>query len=382
MYLKRMLEGVIGEVRKTFPATVITGPRQSGKSTLLKHVIASPEASYISMEDPNLRAMIMEDPLAFLEKKKKPVVLDEIQHLPEITTYVKMLVDKKRTPGSWFLTGSQQFSVMKNVSESLAGRAAVLTLLPFQLKERRDVKTVEDFLFSSSYPEPAVNKTVGQPIWYASYLQTYLERDLRMLLNIADLRDFERFLRFIAARTGQLLNLSEVSKELGISVTTVKRWVSALEASYIIYLLPPFFENLGKRIVKTPKVYFLDMGLLCYLLRIPDANYISNSPLAGAFFETAVISEMVKNAYAGGNNPELYFWKSQSGLEVDLLVPEHGRFVPYEIKFSSIIRPQFYKNLQYWIALSKTDVEGRLITACHEDVPLPKGIRNIFWRNL
>ena len=382
MYYKRMIEGVIGEVRKTFPATVITGPRQSGKSTLLKHVITSPDASYISLEDPNLRTMILENPLAFLEKKRKPVVLDEIQYLPEITTYIKILVDKKRVPGSWFLTGSQQFSVMKNISESLAGRAAVLTLLPFLLKERRDVKTIEDFLFSSSYPEPAINKTVRQDIWYASYLQTYLERDLRMLLNIADLRDFERFLRFIAARTSQLLNLSEVSKELGISVTTVKRWVSALEASYIIYLLPPFFENMGKRIVRTPKVYFLDMGLLCYLLRIPDAKYIMTSPFAGAFFETAVISEIVKGAYAEGINPEFYFWRSQSGIEVDLLAPEKGRFVPYEIKFSSLIRPQFYKNLRYWIALSRTDVEGRLITNCSEDIPLPAGIRNIFWKNL
>jgi len=380
MYLKRTIEGIIGEVRRTFPVVVITGPRQSGKSTLLRHVI--PEAAYISMEDPNLRTMIMENPLAFLERKRKPVVLDEIQYFPEITTYIKMLVDKKRNPGSWFLTGSQQFSVMKNVSESLAGRAAVLTLLPFQLKERRDLKTIEDFLFSSSYPEPAVNKTVRQDIWYASYLQTYLERDLRMLLNIADLRDFERFLRFLAARTGQLLNLSEVSKELGISVTTVKRWVSALEASYIIYLLPPFFENMGKRIVRTPKIYFLDMGLLCYLLRIPDANYILNSPLAGAFFETAVISEMVKAAYAGGNKPELYFWRSQSNIEVDLLVPEKGRFVPCEIKFSPIIRPQFYKNLRYWIELSGQDVKGRLITTCREDVPLPDDIQNIFWQNL
>lgn len=382
MYLKRKLESVIGEVRKTFPAVVITGPRQSGKSTLLRHIISAQDAAYLSMEDPNLRTIIMEEPLAFLEKQKRPVVLDEIQYFPEITTYIKMLIDRKRTPGSWFLTGSQQFSVMKNVSESLAGRAAVLTLLPFRLKERRDVKTLEDFLFLSSYPELAVNRKVNQSVWNASYLQTYLERDLRMLLNISDLRDFERFLRFIAARTSQLLNLSEVSKELGISVPTVKRWVSALEASYIIYLLPPFFENMGKRIVRTPKIYFLDMGLLCYLLRIPDADYIVKSPLAGAFFETAVVSEMVKAAYAEGKNPELYFWRSQSGIEVDVLVPEQGRFVPCEIKLSSVIRPQHYRNLQYWIELSRSDSGGRLISTCRDDLPLPKGIHNVFWQNL
>jgi predicted AAA+ superfamily ATPase len=382
MYLPRAIESVLGAVRRTFPAIVITGPRQSGKSTLLRHVISSPGAAYISLEDPNLRELILENPLGFLEKQNPPVVLDEIQHLPEITIYVKMLIDKQRTPGTWFLTGSQQFSVMKHVSESLAGRAAVLTLLPFNLRERNDIDTVGDFLTRSSFPELIVNKDIRQDVWNASYLQTYLERDLRTVLNVLDLRDFERFMRFIAARTGQLLNYSECSKELGISVPTVKRWVSALEASYIIFLLPPFFENMGKRIVKTPKLYMLDMGLLSYLLRVPDANYILNSPFAGAFFETAVVSEFVKQKYAQGTKPELYFWKSQSGIEIDLIVPEQGIFIPYEIKLSSIIRPQFYRNLRYWLELNKSDAEGRIITACMEDVPLPGNIRNIFWKNL
>lgn len=382
MYLPRSLELVIREVRKTFPAIVITGPRQAGKSTLLQHVISASSASYISLEDPGLRALIMEDPLSFLSRQKKPVVLDEIQHLPEITIYVKILVDRERVPGTWFLTGSQQFSVMKNVSESLAGRAAVLTLLPMTLKERNDVDAIEQFLYSSSYPELVVNQSVRQDIWQASYMQTYLERDLRAILNVADQRDFERFMRFIAARTGQILNLSECSKELGISVPTVKRWVSALEASYIIFLLPPFFENMGKRIIKSPKIYVLDMGMLSYLLRIPDAGYILNSPMAGAFFETAVISEFVKQKFAEGTKPELYFWRSQSGIEIDLLVPEKGTFVPHEIKLASSIQPRFYRNLKYWLGLSRTGTEGRLITACAEDVPLPEGIRNVFWKEL
>jgi predicted AAA+ superfamily ATPase len=382
MYLRRTIEDAIHEARKTFPAIVITGPRQSGKSTLLRHIISSPEATYISLEDPNLREIILEDPLAFLEKQTPPVVLDEIQYLPEITTYVKILIDRQRIPGAWFLTGSQQFSVMKHVSESLAGRAAVLTLLPFHLRERNDVKSVEDFLTLSSFPELVVNKGVRQDIWNSSYLQTYLERDLRMILNITDLRDFGRFLRFIAARTGQLFNNSVCSKELGISMPTVKRWLSALEASYMIFLLPPFFENMGKRIIKSPKLYLLDMGLLNYLLRIPDAAYILNSPLAGALFETAVVAEFVKQKFAEGTKPELYFWKSQSGIEVDLILPEGGMFVPYEIKFSSIIRPQFYRNLQYWLELNKSDAEGRLVTACPENVPLPGEIRNIYWKYL
>jgi hypothetical protein len=382
MYQHRLIESTIDKARKTFPVIVITGPRQSGKSTLLRNTVFEPKATYITLEDPNYRSLIMEDPLLNLRKLPKPVILDEIQHLPEITTYVKILVDEERIPGAWFITGSQQFSVMKNVSESLAGRAAILTLPPFQLSERRDVETIEDFLFSSSYPELAVNKAVETDIWYSSYLQTYLERDLRMLLNVADLRDFDRFLRFIAARTGQFLNMSECSKELGISVPTVKRWISALEASYIIFLLPPFFNNMGKRIIKAPKIYFYDIGLLNYLLRVPDARYIMNSPSAGAFFETAVMSEIIKRKFAEGVKPELYFWRSQSGIEVDLIMPENGEFVPYEIKLSSNIKPQFYKNVQYWLELTKSKAGGGIISNCSVDVPMPGNIKNFYWKDL
>jgi len=382
MYQHRLIESIIDKARKTFPVIVITGPRQSGKSTLLKNIVLEPKATYISLENPNYRSLIMEDPISFLKKQTKPVILDEVQHLPEITTYVKILVDEERIPGAWFITGSQQFSVMKNVSESLAGRAAILTLPPFQLRERKDIADIEDFLFSSSYPELSVNKAVETDIWYSSYLQTYLERDLRMLLNVADLRDFERFLRFIAARTGQCLNLSECSKELGISVPTVKRWISALEASYMIFLLPPFFNNMGKRIIKAPKIYFYDIGLLNYLLRIPDAKYILNSPSAGAFFETAVISEIIKRKFAEGVKPELYYWRSQSGIEVDLIMPEKGGFVPYEIKLSSTIKPQFYKNIQYWLELTKSKKGGGIISNCSIDVPMPGNIQNIYWKDL
>lgn len=381
MYLKRLLEETIKQVRTTFPAIVITGPRQSGKSTLLKHLIGDADR-IASLENPDVRLLIAEDPLAFLRTRKKPFVLDEIQHLPVIPTYLKILIDKERIPGQWFITGSQQFSVMKNVSESLAGRAAVLTLPTFQLRERKDAATLQDFMFSSSYPELSVNKNVNRAIWFSSYLQTYLERDLRSLINVGDLKDFEQFLRLLATRAGQLLNLSGISAEMGISVPTVKRWISALEATYIVYLLPPLYNNYGKRIIKAPKLYFYDMGLLNYLLKMPDAGIVLNSPLAGPLFENAVVSEILKRKLAEGVQPELYFWRSQSGVEIDLITRENGRYMPHEIKLASVVRPQFFKNLAYWLALEKNGGPGRLITNCSDDVPMPHGMKNIYWKDL
>ncbi|MCG2726784.1 MAG: ATP-binding protein [Elusimicrobia bacterium] len=381
MYINRLLEETIKQVRTTFPAIVITGPRQSGKSTLLKYLIGDPDR-IVTLENPDVRLLIKEDPLAFLQARKKPFVLDEIQHFPAITTYLKILIDKEKSPGQWFIAGSQQFSVMKNVSESLAGRAAILTLPLFQLQERKDVETLQDFMFSSSYPELCVNKNINRAIWFSSYLQTYLERDLRALINVSDLKDFEQFLRLLATRAGQILNLSGISAEIGISVPTVKRWISALEASYIIYLLPPLYNNYGKRIIKSPKLYFYDMGLLNYLLRMPNAGIVLNSSMSGALFENAVISEVLKNKLAEGIQPELYFWRSQSGVEIDLITRENGRFIPHEIKMSSIVRPQFFKNLIYWRALEKNCGEGRLITNGVGDIPMPQGIKNIYWKNL
>ena len=381
MYTKRLLEETIKKAKATFPAIVITGPRQSGKSTLLKHLIGDPER-IATLENPDVRALIEEDPLGFLKTRKRPFVLDEIQHLPSITTYLKILIDKDRAPGQWFITGSQQFSVMKNISESLAGRAAILTLPTFQLQERKDVATLDDFIFSSSYPELALNKNVDRGIWFSSYLQTYLERDLRAVIDVKDLKDFEQFLRLLATRAGQILNLSGISSEIGISVPTVTRWMAALEATYIVYLLPPLFNNYGKRIVKAPKLYFYDMGLLNYLLKMPSPEVALNSPMAGALFENAVISEILKRKLAEGIQPELYFWRSQSGVEVDLITRENGKFAPHEIKLSAVVRPQFFKHLTYWHTLEKHAAPGRVITNCAEDMPIPHGMKNIYWKSL
>ena len=359
MYLPRLIEKTLHKVRRSFPAIVITGPRQSGKSTLLKNVLSQNRGTYVVLEDPNLRAMILENPKGYLNKIKKPVILDEIQELPEVLPFIKRLIDDDRRPGQWFMTGSQNFVMMKNVSESLAGRAAILTLPPFQIQERSDIKNLHDFMWRGSYPELIVNKKVSPGIWYSSYLQTYLERDVRKIINVQDLRDFEQLLKMLATRTGQELHYSKLSSDLGISVPTVKRWISVLETSYIIFLLPPYFENYGKRLIRAPKIYFFDIGLLNYLLGIHSKEQVLTNPMAGFVFETAVVSEILKKKYSLGVKPDLYYWRSQNGIEIDLLVSEEGSYHPYEIKLSST-----------------------LITNCKESMPLPEQITNIHWEDL
>lgn len=231
MYFHRRIEKILKDASKTFPSIVISGPRQSGKTTLLKNCV--PKGSFITLDDPNFRSLLLQNPIEYLEIQEPPVIIDEIQYLPELATYIKILIDRNRSPGSWYITGSQQFSVMKNVSESLAGRTAVLSLPPFSYAERPRQKNLVPYLLDSSYPEPLVNRSVNQALWYSSYLQTYLERDVRAMMNIDNLRDFEQFIRLMASRVGTQLNYSAISSDLGLSVPTIKRWTSILEASSI-----------------------------------------------------------------------------------------------------------------------------------------------------
>ncbi len=383
MYWERLLEKTIKKAEKTFPAIVITGPRQSGKSTLLNEYLSQTKPSIINLDNIEFRQLLQENSIDYLKKLKKPVIIDEIQYLPELASSIKILIDQDRIPGQWFITGSQQFSVMKNISESLAGRAAILSLPTFQLNERKDRFDLGDYLLKSTYPEIVVNKKVNSDIWYSSYIQTYLERDLRQLMNVDSLLDFERFLTRLAGLTSQELNYSMLASDIGISVPTVKRWISVLEKSYLIFLLPPYFKNFGKRIIKSPKIYFYDPGLVNYLVGIKDKDFLLNGPMAGAIFETAMISDIIKKENANGIKPELYFWRSQSGIEIDLIKKDNGIYNPYEIKISNTIKPKFYKNLQYWLGLnSQTGMKGFLITNCDKKLPLPPDIENIYWKNL
>jgi uncharacterized protein len=383
MYHARYLEAALTSVARTFPSVLLTGPRQSGKSTLLAHFFKKKKATFLSLEDPALRAALREDTLSYLKRLPKPVVLDEIQYFPEITTYVKILIDADRRPGQWFLTGSQQFAVMRGVSESMAGRVAILTLLPMQLGERPPLRNLDDFLISSSYPGPVTKPSLNRSVWYASYLQTYIERDLRMALDVANLKDFEQCLRLLAARTGQILQYSDLATPLGVSVPTIKRWVAALEATYLIYILPPYYENFGKRITKAPKIYFLDMGLVAWLLGLDTGFPASRGPMAGALFETAVVSELVKKSYTEGIKPNLYYWRAHGGPEIDLLSPEGGKLRPYEIKMASRLKPDHWRNLNIGREFAGTKfLEGVLITDTRETQLLPPGIHHLHWSEI
>jgi hypothetical protein len=361
-YLKRQLEDTILSARKTFPAILVTGPRQSGKTTLLKTLL-SKYADFVSLEEPDIRLWAIEDPRDFLARKKTPLILDEIQYALELLPYIKQKIDDDRKPGQWFLTGSQQFSMMKNVSESLAGRIAILNLLPFSFSEIKkthhpdwdewfnSIKTIgrkkydlAGIILNGSYPELAVNNEINRKLWYDSYIQTYLERDIKAVYDIGNLTIFIKFITMLASRCAQIMNYSSYAGDLGVSVPTIKRWLSILEASFIIYTLPPFYENIGKRLIKSSKIYFVDTGLAAYLSGIYNEDVLLRGPMAGALFENFVISEFLKNFYNHGERPGMFFLNNKNLWEIDLILERNLKFVPIEIKLSATITSGHLKN--------------------------------------
>jgi predicted AAA+ superfamily ATPase len=360
-YIPRSLERTLRRAAREFPVVVLTGPRQSGKTTLLKHVFG-PRHRYVSLEPPDTRAVAAADPRGFLELHRPPVILDEIQYAPDLLPYVKEVVDAHRSrPGQYLLTGSQNLGMAAAVTESLAGRAAVLRLLPLSWREmareparplpwertgsrsepvrRGRIAPGWPAFLRGTYPELVAHPRRDAELWHASYVQTYLERDVRSIRQVGDLVEFQRFLRAVAARSAQLLDLSDIARDLGVAVNTARAWLSVLEATYQVFLLRPYYANLGKRLVKTPKVYMADVGLLCYLTGIRTARQASEGPLAGAIFETAVVAEVVRTLIHRGREPLVHFWRTSAGSEVDLLVEEGARLVPIEVKATATPRP-------------------------------------------
>ncbi len=370
MYLRRHLLPTLQTALAQFPAVLVTGPRQSGKTTFLREEFGD-RFAYATFDDPLIRAFASSDPRGFLDQyREKPVILDEIQYVPDVLPYLKMTIDQNRQRlGWWLLTGSQQFALMKNISESLAGRIALLELLPFSSVEYAPAnETLEERLWRSDYPEPALAPGKRE-LWLRSYLQTYVERDVRLLHNIQDLRSFELFLGLCASRHGQVFSKAALARECGVSEPTIKTWGHVLAASYILYFLSPYHRNYGKRLIKTPKLYFLDAALAAWLTRQPSAAAALAGSLGGALFEGWVVSEAVKAFTLLGRAPDLFFWRSHDGLEVDLLVQAGGRFIPVEIKLTATPTLRHLEPLNKFKALAGDEAAATGVLICRVEQP-------------
>ena len=353
MYIPREAEAPLRHFSRGYPVVAVTGPRQSGKSTLVRH--AFPSHRYVSLEDPDQREFAENDPRGFLNQFADGVILDEAQRCPALFSYLQTHVDEKQRPGHFILTGSQQFGLLSGITQSLAGRVALLTLLPMTYGELKRAGKIGDrldeVLFTGAYP-PIFDRGLEPRPWYGNYVRTYLERDVRQLINVRDLTTFQRFLRLCAGRTGQLLNLSSLANDAGVTHNTAKAWISVLEASYILHLLPPHHQNFNKRLVKTPKLYFLDTGLAAWLLGIQDPDQLATHVQRGALFETWVIGELLKARYNAGEVSNLYFWRDRSGHEIDLLIDQGTRLSPVEIKAGQTLNRDYFKGLEFWRKLA------------------------------
>lgn len=336
-----------------FPVIALTGPRQSGKTTLAKALF--PDKPYITLEDPEERHFANADPRRFLARFADGAILDEAQRCPELFSYLQGVVDESRRMGHYVVTGSQQFGLTSQISQSLAGRVGLVQLLPFSLAELRDAERLPDdldaLLLSGAYP-PLYDRPLTPSDWFANYVATYLERDVRQLLAVRDLALFQRFVKLCAARSGQLLNLSSLAADCGISHVTAREWLTVLEASYIVMLLPPYHRNFGKRLVKTPKLYFLDVGLCAYLLGIRDAAALSIHAQRGALFETLALGEFVKQRYHDGKPADLFFWRDNVGHEVDLLFEQDGKLQAVEIKSGATFAADWPVAARKWQAIA------------------------------
>jgi uncharacterized protein len=351
--IDRRAAQTLRRLSRGFPVVAITGPRQSGKTTLARAVF--PQKPYVSLESPDVRAFAQSDPRGFLANYPDGAILDEVQHCPELFSYLQEQVDRERRMGQFVLTGSQQFGLRSRITQSLAGRVGLVQLLPFSAGELADAgrlpAELDTVLYTGAWP-PLYDRDLRPADWYPAYVATYLERDLHQLIHVRDLSAFQRFLRLCAGRTGQLLNLSAIAIECGITHNTAKAWVAVLESSYIVHLLRPHHRNFAKRLVKAPKLYFCDTGLACWLLGIQEPGQLALHPHRGALFENWVVAELLKGRLNRGLASNLHFWRDGAGNEVDVLIDHGQRLQPVEVKSGMTVVPDWFSGLHRWCALA------------------------------
>lgn len=379
-YINRTMAKAIIEASRYFSVITLTGPRQSGKSTLFRHIFTN--IPYYSMEDLDVRQSIRLDPKGFLSQFRDGVIIDEVQHIPELLSYLQGIVDKY-PERRFYLTGSSQFSLLQTVTQSLAGRSAVFELLPLSLTEISgiDIETSTDnIMYNGFYPAIWSGKNIPR-LLYPNYVKTYIERDVRNLLGIKNLDTFQRFIRLCAARIGSIFNASELANELGVAVNTVNSWISVLQASYLIYLLPPFFTNTRKRLTKSPKIYFTDCGLAAYLLDIDSPQVLNRDKMRGHLFENMVIIDYIKNAFNNGINGGFYFYRDSNGNEVDFMIKKGSKYDCFEIKSSSTFHQDFMKGLKSFENAFPELVREKKIIYSGENMPVINGVSILNYRH-
>ncbi len=380
----RVLGAKLKEAAQKFPSVALIGPRQSGKTTLVRNLF--PEFTYVNLEDPDEQEFAREDPRGFLRRYPERVIFDEIQRVPSLFSYLQGLIDENPQPGRFIFTGSGRFQLIKDISQSLAGRTLFLSLFPFSLSELLEEEplnpehfeqeppprprppfSLEEILFKGLYP-PIHTHGVPARDWLGSYYVAYVERDVREILNIGNLEAFQKFVRLCAGRAGQILNLSALASDAGISHTTARRWLSALQAGFIVYLLKPHHLNFSKRLIKAPKIYFFDTGLLCYLLGIRKPEDIEIYPLRGAIFENFIFSELFKAFAHRGEEPPLYFWRDRTGHEIDFILDLGVKLIPVEAKSGETVSKDLFKNLSYYLGLKGNPASRGVLVYAGEEI--------------